>query len=112
MADYHASVVQAAREVQQQALTVAQLADEATQQAAALAAAQALQANAEARARAGLGDDRSRAQAALALLQAQDAATVLAAARLTADIALIQSLGGGDVDASPRSSAPQDATSP
>ena len=112
VADYHASVVQAARKVQQQALTVAQLADEATQQAAALAAAQALQANAEARARAGLGDDRSRAQAALALLQAQDAATVLAAARLTADIALIQSLGGGDVDASPRSSAPQDATSP
>lgn len=100
IADYHASVVQAARDVQQQALALAQLGDEARQQDAALQAARALQANADARARAGLGDDRSRAQAALALLQAEDAAWVVAAARLAADIGLIQSLGGGYADPS------------
>ena len=112
IADYHASVVQAAREVQQQALTLAQLGEEAQQQATALAAARALQANADARARAGLGDDRSRAQAALARLQAEDAAQVLAAARLAADIALIQSLGGGYADLSAAAPSPDSKDAP
>lgn len=112
IADYHASVVQAAREVQQQALTLAQLGEEAQQQATALAAARALQANADARARAGLGDDRSRAQAALALLQAEDAARVLAAARLAADIALIQSLGGGYADPATAAPSPDSKDAP
>lgn len=112
IADYHASVVQAARDVQQQALTLAQLGAEAQQQAAALDAARALQANADARARAGLGDDRSRAQAALARLQAEDAAQVLAAARLAADIALIQSLGGGYADPSAAVPSPDSKDAP
>jgi multidrug efflux system outer membrane protein len=104
VADYHARVMDAARDVQQQALQVTRLAEEAAQQDAALQAARTLQANAEARARAGLGDDRSRLQASLTLLQAQDASTVLAATRLNADIALIQSLGGGYVSTAPTSS--------
>lgn len=95
VADYHAAVVQAANDAAQRALVVQQLATEQSQQADAVTAARGLRDSATARARQGLEDDRGVAQATLALLQAKDAAAVLAAARVNADIALIQSLGGG-----------------
>jgi multidrug efflux system outer membrane protein len=110
VADYHAAVVQAASDAAQRALQVQQLADEATQQAEAVAAARGLRDSARLRARQGLADDRDIARATLNLLQAEDAARVLAAARVTADIALIQSLGGGYASA-PSAAAPSPSTS-
>ncbi len=102
LADYHAAVVNAAADAANRALQVQQLADESRQQASAVAAAHGMQQSAAARTRQGLADDRSLALATLDRLQADDAAQVLTAARISADIALIQSLGGGyDTAATP-----------
>ncbi|MEO7433763.1 MAG: efflux transporter outer membrane subunit [Dokdonella sp.] len=94
-AQYDASVVDAAREVATQALTLAQIDARRHQREQQLASAQSLVDIAVARARRGVGDDRSVLAAQAQVLQQRDAAATLDAQAVSADIALNKALGGG-----------------
>ena len=94
-AQYDAAVVDAARDVATQALTLEQIAARRHARADQLAAAQALRASAAARAQRGVGDDRSVLAADAQVLEQRDAATTLHAQALAAEIALTKALGGG-----------------
>lgn len=94
-AQYDASVVDAARDVATQALTLQQIDARQQERARQLSAAQALQQTAAARVQRGLGDDRSLLAAKTQVLQQRDAATALDAEAVSADIALTKALGGG-----------------
>lgn len=95
VAQYRSVVLQAARDVATQALTAEMLAERRAQQQAQIEADQQILRAARARARQGVRDAREPLAAEAQLLQQQDAATQLQAQAVSADLALIKSLGGG-----------------
>ncbi|NCT68173.1 MAG: efflux transporter outer membrane subunit [Rhodanobacteraceae bacterium] len=94
-AQYDATVVEAARDVATQALTLQQLDARAQERAQQVAAAERLVRTTAARVERGLSDDRSRLAATVDALQQRDAAVTLAAQALSAQVALTKALGGG-----------------
>jgi multidrug efflux system outer membrane protein len=94
-AQYDASVVDAARDVATQALTLAQIDARRQQRAQQLAAAQSLVETAAARADRGIGDNRSVLAAQAQVLQQRDAVATLDAQAISTEIALTKALGGG-----------------
>ena len=108
IAQYNATVIDAARDVATQALTLQRLAAQRRQQQAQLDATAALGRNADARRRQGLTSASPALQARSQLLQQRDAAVALDAQALSADVALNRALGGGyraDAPANGRASA-------
>ena len=95
VAQYNATVASAARDVATQALGSRQIASRRLQQAEQIAAAKALLASAQARAARGVRDDRESLAIEAALVQQQDMDADLHGQALSADVALIRSLGGG-----------------
>ena len=95
IAQYRSVVLQAARDVSTQALTAEMLADRREQQQTQIAADQRILRAAQARARQGVRDARESLAAEAQLLQQQDAAAQLQGQAVSADLALIKSLGGG-----------------
>jgi multidrug efflux system outer membrane protein len=95
IAHYNDSVLDAAREVATQSLTVQRLAAQRREQQAQLAAMAALRSSAAARQRQGLTDGSPALQAQAQWLQQRDAALALEAQALSADVALTRALGGG-----------------
>jgi multidrug efflux system outer membrane protein len=95
IAHYNDSVLDAAREVATQSLTVQRLAAQRREQQAQLAAMAALRSSAAARQRQGLTDGSPALQAQAQWLQQRDAAVALEAQALSADVALTRALGGG-----------------
>lgn len=99
IADYNAVIVDAARDVAAQTLTLQTIDQRAHEQAAQVAAATRLRDSAAERVRAGVTDARPLVMAQTQWLQQRDAQAVLAAQRVSAEIALIKALGGGFRDA-------------
>ncbi len=95
IADYNQAVVQAVREVAQDGVMLQGLEQQLAQQNAATASAGAQLHSAQARRDHGLGDQGSVLNAQLALLKQQDAALSLQQLQLLAEVALVNSLGGG-----------------
>jgi multidrug efflux system outer membrane protein len=95
IADYNQAVVQAVRDVAQDGVVLQGLEQQITQQAAATASASAQLHASQARRDHGLGDQGSVLNARLALLKQQDAALSLQQLQLLAEVALVNSLGGG-----------------
>jgi multidrug efflux system outer membrane protein len=95
IAQYNATVIDAARDVATQALTLQRLAAQRQQQQAQLDAVAALGRNADSRQRQGLTSAGPALQARSQLLQQRDAAVALDAQALSADVALNRALGGG-----------------
>ncbi len=95
VASYNDAVVEAARDVATQALTLQQIHARMHEQRAQLEAASNLHANATARAARGLTDARPVLAATIELDRQRDAHAQLAAAAVSAEIALIRALGGG-----------------
>lgn len=95
VAAYNDAVVEAARDVATQALTLQQLQSRLREQNAQIQASKALQATASARARRGLTDARPVLASAADLDRLHDARIQLDAAAVSADVALIRALGGG-----------------
>lgn len=93
--DYDAAVVNAARDVATQALTLQQLAAQREQQAQEIAAVEQIRATAAARVRQGIADDRTLLAVQVRLLREQDAALQLAAQSLITQVELTRALGGG-----------------
>ena len=94
-AQYDAAVVDAARDVATEALTLQQIDARRRQRAAQVDAAAALERTAAARARSGVDDNRSLLAAQAQLLQQRDALASLDAQAIAAEIALTKALGGG-----------------
>ena len=94
-AAYNAAVVDAARDVATQALTLEQIDARLGARAQQVAAARALQEIVAARVRRGISDDRSLLAAQAQVLQQRDAAASLHAQAISAEIALTKALGGG-----------------
>jgi multidrug efflux system outer membrane protein len=94
-AQYDASVVDAARDVATQALSLEQIDARRHERAQQLAAAQSMVETAAARVRRGVSDDRSLLAAQAQVLQQRDAATTLDAQAVSSEIALTKALGGG-----------------
>lgn len=94
-AAYDTAVVDAARDVATQALTLAQIDARRGARAQQVAAARALQETAAARVRRGVSDDRSLLAAEVQVLQQRDAAAALHAQAISTEIALTKALGGG-----------------
>jgi multidrug efflux system outer membrane protein len=92
---YDSTVVDAARDVATQALTLAQVKARSDERANQIAATNSLHDVAAARARRGLTDDRNVLAAQAQVLQQRDAAAALDAQALSAEIALTKALGGG-----------------
>lgn len=108
-AQYDATVVDAARDVATQALTLAQIDARRHEREGQVGATRALQDSAAARVRQGVADDRSVLAAQAQVLEQRDAVIALDAQALSAQIALTKALGGGyHVDADPL--AADDAT--
>ncbi len=95
IADYNAAVVNAARDVATQALTLQQLSQQRAQQAQEIAAVEQTRKTAAARVRQGIADDRAVLVVQVRLLREQDAALQLAAQSLVTQAELIRALGGG-----------------
>lgn len=95
IAQYNATVIDAARDVATQVLTLQRLAAQRRQQQVQMDAVAALDRNAAARRRQGLTSASPTLQAESQLLQQRDAAVTLDAQALAADVALNQALGGG-----------------
>lgn len=95
IANYDDAVMQAAREVAQQTLTVKNLAVLTHQQAQQLQATVALLDTSQSRYRRGVTALAPVLQARLGTLQQRDASVVLKARALSADVELIHALGGG-----------------
>ncbi|HEU4663662.1 MAG TPA: efflux transporter outer membrane subunit [Dokdonella sp.] len=94
-AQYDATVVDAARDVATQALTLAQVDARRNERNGQLAATRALESAAGARARQGLVDDRSVLAAQAQVLEQRDALLSLDAQAVSVQIALTKALGGG-----------------
>lgn len=92
---YDAAVVDAARDVATQALTLAQIDARRDEHAARIGAAAALEKTAAARVRQGVSDDRKLLAAHAQVLQQRDAQAALDAQAVSAQIALTKALGGG-----------------
>jgi NodT family efflux transporter outer membrane factor (OMF) lipoprotein len=95
VASYHDVLVDAARDVAQQAATRAQFTAQRTQRLIQVEAAHQLQSSAAARVRQGINDVRSELTATESWIDQRDALMQLEVAALTADIALQRALGGG-----------------
>ncbi len=95
IADYDNTVSEAAHDVARRALTLQQLHAQRRQQRQQIHAVQAIARSSTARQRQGLTDARPVLRARAQLLQERDTALTLQAQAVSADIALIQSLGGG-----------------
>ena len=101
-AQYDATVVDAARDVATQALTLAQIDARRHEREGQIGATRALQDSAAARVRQGVADDRSVLAAQAQVLEQRDAVIALHAQALSAQIALTKALGGGyHLDADP-----------
>ena len=112
-ADYNAAVVDAAREVATQALTLQQVQSRQHQHAAQIAAAENLRKSAQSRENRGVIDARPVLAASVEVQRQRDAEIQLDAAALSAEIALTKALGGGyRADAQNNSNAASGATSP
>ena len=110
---YDAAVVDAARDVSTQALTLRQIDARRRARAEQIAAAEKLHDAVSARVRHGLGDDRSVLVAESEVLQQRDAAATLQAQAISTDIALTKALGGGyRVPEAPAEGAAGDTPSP
>jgi multidrug efflux system outer membrane protein len=95
VADYNAAVVEAARDVAAQALTLQQVQARQHEHDAQLAATAALRRSAQSREALGLADARPALNATAEFQHQRDAEVQLTAAALSADIALTKALGGG-----------------
>jgi multidrug efflux system outer membrane protein len=95
VADYDEAVVDAARDVAAQALTLQQIQARQHEHAAQLAAAQLLHNSAQSRETRGVSDARPTLAAAAEVEHQRDAEIQLDAAALSAEIALTRALGGG-----------------
>jgi multidrug efflux system outer membrane protein len=95
VAQYNSTVIDAAHDVANQALTAQQIAARRQQQSAQIAANERLLATAQARAHSGVRDARESLAATAQLLQQRDDATSLQSQALSTDLALIKALGGG-----------------
>jgi multidrug efflux system outer membrane protein len=99
---YDAAVVDAARDVATQALTLAQIDARRHEREGQIGATRALEGSAAARVRQGVADDRSVLAAQAQVIEQRDAATALDAQAISTQIALTKALGGGyHVDAEP-----------
>ena len=95
LANYHDNIVRAARDVATQTLTVQQLETLATRQQQQLAAVTDLLDKSNSRYQRGLTSLAPVLEARLGVLEQRDAAIVLRARALSADVELIHALGGG-----------------
>jgi multidrug efflux system outer membrane protein len=94
-AQYDTAVVDAARDVATQALSLDQIEARRKQREQQIAATLRLQETAAARVRRGIADDRSLLAAEAQVLQQRDAAATLDAQAISTQIALTKALGGG-----------------
>ena len=112
VADYDAAVVDAARDVAAQALTLHQIQARQHEHVAALVAAENFRKSAQARETRGVTDARPALAASAELQRQRDAEIQLDVAALSAEIALTKALGGGyRFEATPNSNATSGATS-
>jgi multidrug efflux system outer membrane protein len=95
IADYNLAVVQAARDVAQDAVQLQGIEQQIARQQDASASAAAQLRSAQSRLQAGLADNGSVLNARLALLRQQDADLSLQQMQLLAEVALTNALGGG-----------------
>jgi multidrug efflux system outer membrane protein len=95
VASYNSTVIAAARDVANEALTAQQIAARRKEQSAQIAANERLVATAQAREKQGIRDARESIAAAAQLLQQRDDAASLHAQAVSTDLALIKALGGG-----------------
>jgi multidrug efflux system outer membrane protein len=113
IADYNAAIVDAAREVATQALTLQQVRSRQHEHAAQIAAAENSRNSAQSRENRGVIDARPVLAARAEVQRQRDAEIQLDAAALSAEIALTKALGGGYRSDSPNhSNAVSGATSP
>ncbi|WP_395681031.1 efflux transporter outer membrane subunit [Dokdonella sp.] len=99
---YDATVVDAARDVATQALSLAQIDARRRERQGQIGAIRALEGSAAARVRQGVADDRSVLAAQAQVIEQRDAAITLDAQAISTQIALTKALGGGyHVDADP-----------
>jgi outer membrane protein, multidrug efflux system len=95
IADYNQSVMNAVRDVAEEAATLQGIAAQRRAQFDAFKAASELENNAQIRVKAGLAESASVLQARLALLRQRDAGEQLVDAQLQTQVALVKALGGG-----------------
>ena len=95
IAEYNRAIVEAIREVAQDAVQLQGIEQQIVQQSAATGTAQAQLASAQARMQRGLANNSSVLSARLALLEQQDADLYLQQVQLLAEVALTNALGGG-----------------
>jgi len=95
IADYNLAVIQAARDVAQDAVQLQGIEQQIARQQEASASAAAQLHSAQSRLQAGLADNGSVLNARLALLRQQDASLSLQQMQLLAEVALTNALGGG-----------------
>jgi multidrug efflux system outer membrane protein len=95
IADYNQSVLNAVRDVAEEAATLQGIAQQRSAQLDAFKAAGQLEANAQVRLRSGLAESAAVLQARLALLRQRDAGEQLLDAQLQTQVALVKALGGG-----------------
>jgi len=113
IAGYNSTVIDAARDVANEALTAQQIAARRKEQSGQIAANERLVATAQARQNQGVRDARETIGAAAQLLQQRDDAASLQAQAVSADLALIKALGGGyRASSDPSATAKTSATSP
>lgn len=119
IADYNSTVIDAARDVANQALTAQQIAARRKEQSGQIAANERLVATAQARQNQGVRDARETIAATAQLLQQRDDAASLQVQAVSTDLALIKALGGGYrassdpvAPSTPPSSTPSSSTSP
>ena len=112
VADYNAAVVDSARDVAAQALTLHQAQARRHEHAAQIVAAEGFRSSAQAREKRGVTDARPLLAADAELDRQRDAEVQLHSAALSAEIALTRALGGGyRLDTSNNSNAVSGATS-
>ncbi len=97
IADYNKTVIDAAHDAANQALTLSQVQARRTERAGQIAAAERLYQSSLSRGKRGLTDARAEYNASIELIRQHDADTQLVAAGISAEIALSKALGGGYV---------------
>ena len=113
IAGYNSTVIDAARDVANEALTAQQIAARRKEQSGQIAANERLVATAQARQNQGVRDARETIGAAAQLLLQRGDAASLQAQAVSADLALIKALGGGyRASSDPSATAKTSATSP
>ncbi len=110
VAGYNSTVIDAARDVANQALAAQQIAARRKEQSGQIAANERLVATAQARQSQGVRDARETIGAAAQLLQQRDDAVSLQAQAVSTDLALIKALGGGYRASSDSASAAKTST--